>query len=302
MRRKGIPLTFLFGLDRFYLQFGYVGCLPAYRLKTTVSELAKLKVSLAIQPCGPKHLPDVLRLYEAAAARSPGSVVRTLEQLRFAFRRWRLLEGGSRGVAEQVLVFREKKGKRGVRAYLIWRDNALWEAGLEPGDEAAAESLLAYLRDRRKEALEKEVVLPNLGPAHPLWRYAQRFNHGTESSFSWTGGGMGRIVDVAAFLKGVGPELEGRLNAAGLDAECRLHLAVDGKDHFLNLGRGHLLAMGARETRVLKVTCTQQALLQMALGCLPWHSIPGVKAEGERSLMGVLFPEAFPVMYRLDHF
>jgi hypothetical protein len=302
MRQKGIPLTFLFGLDRFYTQFGYVGCLPTYRLETAVSELAELKASLVILPCEPKHLPDVLRLYEAAAARSPGSVVRSLEQLRFAYRRWRLLEGGSRGAATQVLLFREKKGERRVRAYLIWRDGGLWEAGLEPGDEAAAESLLAYVRDRRKVALEKEVVLQNLGPAHPLWRYAQRFNHGTESSFSWTGGGMGRIVDVAGFLRRVGPELEGRLNAAGLDAECRLHLAVDGEDHFVNLGRGHLLAMGARETRVLKVVCTQQALLQMTLGSLPWQSIPGVKAEGERSLMGVLFPEAFPVMYRLDHF
>jgi hypothetical protein len=110
----------------------------------------------------------VLRLYEAASARSPGSVVRTLAQLRFAFRRWRLLEGGSRGVAAQVLLFRERKGQRRVRAYLIWRDNALWEAGLEPGDEAAAESLLAYLRDRRKEALEKDKARTNVLPISHL--------------------------------------------------------------------------------------------------------------------------------------
>jgi predicted N-acetyltransferase YhbS len=266
MSEKGITTSFLFGIDRFYRQFGYVGCLPGYRLKTSVNELAKLSNSFEVLNYEKGLLNDMLALYEQAAAHSPASVVRTPAQLAFALRRCRLLSSAPKAAAKDVLIFREKKGRRRVRAYLIWRDGGLVEAGLAPDDEAAAEALLAYMRDRRKEALEKEVVLQNLGPMHPLWRYALRFNHGTEQWFSWSGGGMGRINDVAAFTKALAPEWEARLNAAGVDAEGHLQLRVDGKDHFVILCRGHRLGMTARETRSVKVTCTQQALLQMALG------------------------------------
>lgn len=305
LKRERFPLSLLFGIERYYLRFGYVGCLPGYVLRVGAVNLSGLKNTLRVSPYTPGAQEDLVGLYHAAAESTPGSVVRDVACMAYALRNWRLVERTSESPEGKVFLFYPRRGKRRLRAYVVWEDGALLEAGMVPGDEEACVAVLAWLRDRRVAALEKEVPLTNLCPAHPLWIYAQRFNHAGERKLSWSGGGMGRLIDVGAFLEALRPELEARLNSAGLESECHLHLVVDGHEHSLILGRAHQLSLSISTHRLILYTrleCSSQALLQMALGTLPFEALPGIKVEGERSLLRAAFPCSNPHLYRLDHF
>lgn len=305
LQRERFPLSLLFGIEQYYLRFGYVGCLPTYTLRLGVKQLRALKSRLHPAPYAPRDLQDLVRLYNAAAKETPGSAIRDPARMAYPLRPWGLRERFQKDIEKQVLVFRARAGRGPVRAYLVWDHGKLLEAALEPGDEPACVAVLAWLREQRLQALEKEVVLCNLCPAHPLWRYAQRFTHSAERELRWSAGGMGRLIDVDALLEALRPELEARLNSAGLESECHLHLIVDGKEHSLILGRAHQLSLSISTHRLIlysRVECSSQALLQMALGTLPFDRIPEVKIEGERSLLRAAFPESSPHLYRLDHF
>jgi hypothetical protein len=316
MRRDGFDVSILFGIRDFYHRFGYVGCLPGYATRLRVRDLGSLRNPFAVE--APKGLPsarvmkELLPLYEAAAKGTPASVVRDRECFAFTLH-GRAFERPKRGdLSRGVVIFREKRGGKRVRAYLIMRDHACLEAGLAPGDDAAGAAVLAWLRDRCVERLEAKLVLQDMPPAHPLTRFARRLNHSLERGFSWDGNGMGRLIDTRAFLKKIAPELEARLASAGIDDECHLHLALVPEDggkrrskpteHSLILGAGHHFAMSRRGVLSAKVTCTGGALLQMALGTLAADAIPGVKVSGDRALVRSAFPEAAPAMWPIDHF
>jgi len=300
MRREGFDLSILFGIHGFYHRFGYVGCLPEYEMRLKVRDLGALKNPFRVEaPEGPppgRLLGEVLPLHEAAAEGTPGTVVRD-----------------SMRIKRDLVAFREKRGRKRVRAYVVWRKRgALVEAGLAPGDDAAAGAVLAWLRDRCIERLEQVLELEDIPPAHPLARFARRFNHEEERSLAWNGDGMGRLIDTGAFLDKIAPELEARLASAGIDDECHLHFALapeggGGKrgkpvERSIILGAGHHFAMSRRGVLSAKVTCSEGALLQMALGTLDSESIPGVKVSGDRALVRAAFPEAAPSIWPRDHF
>ncbi len=316
MRRDGFDVSILFGIRNFYHRFGYVGCLPGYEMRLPVSDLGALKNPFAVE--APKGLPsarvvkELVPLYEAAAEGTPGTVVRDRRCFAFALH-GRGFERPKRGdLSRGVVMFREKRGGKRVRAYLIMRDGACLEAGLAPGDDVAAGAVLAWLRDRCVERLEAKLVLQDMPPAHPLTRFARRMNHSLERGFSWNGDGMGRLIDTRAFLEKIAPELEARIASAGIDDECHLHLALVPEgigrrrrkpaEHSLILGGGHHFAMARRGVLSAKVACPGAALLQMALGSLAVEAIPGVKVSGDRALVRAAFPEAAPGMFPLDHF
>lgn len=313
MKSNGFHLSTLFGIDRFYTRAGYVGCLPDYRLKVSVGEVGDAVDSLLIQSAALKDIGEMVGLYEAAAAGCPVSVVRTRETLKESLMRRRLLHPSPKG-QPGVQLFREKAGRRALRGYVVWRDGNLWESAVAPGDQVAANCVLAWLRDRRKEALEKEIVLPH-GTRHPLAQHAMRLSHSLERSFSWTGGGMGRVIDIPLFLDALQPELEARLNSAGMDGQCHIHFTVsDGHPvgavaarpevvrHTLRLGGGHQFMLAHRPHYWLRVECSAQTLLQLGLGALPLATLPDLKVEGEGNLLPVIFPESAPEIFMLDHF
>lgn len=296
MQKEGMPISFLFGIDRFYTKFGYVGCLPRYSMKIPRRELICLKNAFDAKPYTRRDIEDLVRLYEAASRDTPASVVRDAQRFAAAIER-----NGLSGTGDEsfIYVFRERHSPHRARAYAVWKDGSLWEAGLEPGDRESCDALLAWLCQKSEG---NELNLTGLSPSHPLWKYARRFEHVIETNFSWTGGGMGRIVDVGKFLEVLAPELEARANAAGLEAEYQLRLVVDGVPHELILGRSHQFSSSARLVISSTVECSQQALLQMAIGSLHFECIPGVTVRGERALVEAVFPESSPCIYRLDAF
>jgi len=300
MRREGFDLSILFGIRDFYHRFGYVGCLPGYETRLKVRDLDALKNPFRVEALkglpGKRLLGEILPLYEAAAEATPGTVVRD---------RMRISHG--------LVAFRERRGRKRVRAYVVWRKRgALVEAGLAPGDDAAAGAVLAWLRDRCVERLEPTLELEDIPPAHPLARFARRFNHEEERGLTWNGDGMGRLINTETFLEKIAPELEARLSSAGIDDECHLHLTLapegDSKrrpkavERSLVLGAGHHFAMSRRGVLSAKVKCSEGALLQMALGTLEVEAIPGVKVSGDRALVRAAFPEAAPSIWPRDHF
>jgi predicted N-acetyltransferase YhbS len=320
MRREGFDVSFLFGIRDFYHRFGYVGCLPTYAMRLRVRDLDRLKNPFAVEaPRGrppARLLDELVPLYEAAAAGTPGAFVRDRACFAYALRSCGLERPKRGDLSRGLVIFREKRAGRSagrrVRAYVVMRDGGCVEAGLAPGDDTAAGAVLAWLRDRCVERLERDLVLGGMPPAHPLACFARRFNHTEERGFSWNGGGMGRVIDARRFLGAIAPELEARLSAAGIDDECRLHvtLAPGGGakrrgrrvEHSLVLGGGHHFAMARRGMRSAKVKCSQGALLQMALGSLAFGDIPGVKVGGDRALVRAIFPEAGPGLWPIDHF
>jgi predicted N-acetyltransferase YhbS len=313
MRANGFHFSILFGIDRFYRRVGYVGCLPGHEIRVRVGELKDLRSKLVTRPFVLRDGRAVVRLYEQAAKDCACSTIRTEKTLRAALHRRQLFPRRSKR-GNGMIVFHPPRKRQDVRAYVIWRDGELHEAGVAPGDDVALSAVLAWLRDKRREALEKEIVIPH-GPDHPLVQFAMRFNHEAERGFSWTGGGMGRIIDVKAFLQALTPELEARLNRAGVDGQCHLHLTVrtapdktgrkrapEATRHTIVLATGNQFMLANRPQYWLKVECSQQTLLQLVLGSLPHGALSDLSLEGERNLMPVLFPTGAPEMFRLDHF
>jgi predicted N-acetyltransferase YhbS len=314
MRTDGMDVSMLFGIDRFYTRFGFVGCLPTYTFTTRVGELAGLKNRLAVTPYANRDLDELLALYAAASARTPGAIERTRASLAFSIDVRQLAaqknaqktarKGANKSAMPEspIHVFREKSKSRRARAYVIWLDGGSLEIAMAPGDGDACEAVLAWLRDRRIGALEKEVDLSSLCPAHPLWQYALRFNHTAETRFSWTGGGMGLILDVDSFLEKMQQEFESRIDASGIVAECHLHLKVDGVEHNLILCRSHHFTNAAGNVMAASVACSKQSLLQMCLGTFAPESLPDVKVSGMDALVKAVFPASTPTVYRLDYF
>ncbi|MCZ7649377.1 MAG: GNAT family N-acetyltransferase [Planctomycetota bacterium] len=303
MRREGLPVTTLLGIERYYLRFGYIGCWPGYALKLAVADLDKLRAPLKARPYAPGDLPALADLYNAAAAETPSSVVRDAARMKHGIRRLQLAEKTARDRDGALWVFHEPRGRRVLRAYAAFKEGKLLEAGMAPDDEGACAAVLAWLRQRQVEALEKDVALHQLCPTHPLWRYARRFNHATEGGLRWTASGMGRILDVPRFLETVRPEFEARLSRAGLERPVRLGLDVDGAKYGLALNAARLGGVAASNKSVdLTLSATQQSLFQMVLGTLPYTEIPGVAAGGAPGYLRALFPESSPHLYRLDWF
>ncbi|MBI3829901.1 MAG: GNAT family N-acetyltransferase [Planctomycetes bacterium] len=299
-KQEGMPLTFLLCGITYYTRFGYAEVWPRRVLKLDAKGLKDLKHPLQVRPYKPSDAAALAGLYNAATASTTGSVIRDAARFHFGIQREDLLATSKNDPQGCVHVF-SAKGEKTPRAYAVVRDGSFWEAACAPGDGEAAEAVLAWLRDRSG----KEVALHYLSPMHPLWAFAQRFPHQTEGGMRWTHGGMGRILDVAAFLKELQPELEARINSEGIESEGHLHLIVDGKEHNLILGRAHhisLMISTHRHILSARVECTQQALLQLALGTLDWKSIPGVKASGDQALLRAVFPLSYPNLYRLDYF
>jgi predicted N-acetyltransferase YhbS len=294
MRKDGLPLSMLAGIDRYYLRFGYIGCLPRFGLKLQLKHLQALKNPFAVELFKPADLAKLTELYNLAAQATPGSLVRDRQYFASVIKRWKLLGDGNRPAA--LYVFRQKNSARTIRAYAIWKDNSFWEAAMAPGDETACAAVLAWLRQKREELVEKELDLSNLCPAHPLYAFALRFNHTESRIFSWSGAWMGCVLDVARFLKELRSEFEARWAAALPEGSCKLRLRVDGAAHTVTLGDEGLPEKSAQ------VSCTQQALLQMTLGTLSADAIPDVKIAGDTRVVAALFPAATPNMYRLDNF
>jgi hypothetical protein len=113
---------------------------------------------------------------------------------------------------------------------------------------------------------------------------------------------MGQILDVRAFMEAFRPEMERRIDAAGIAAECHLHLTVDGRPHSVILCRSHHITHAAASVMAATVKCSRQALLQLSLGTLPLECIPDVEISGARPLTAALFPCASPFIYAPDRF
>jgi len=312
LEANGYHWSMLFGIERFYRRAGYVGCIPSYRLYLPVRELSGLRTSLVARPYEARDERAMLELHEQSAQSCVCTAVRTVKTVREELRR-RSLFPRLPDREDGVVVFHPKRKRQEVRAYLLWRSAEIQEAGIRPGDEVAAKAVLAWGRDRKRDALEKELQLRH-GPDHPLTQYAMRYNHKLERAFSWTGNGMGRILNVTAFLEALSPELEARLNRAGMDGQCHLHLTVHTDpdeavkrprqvtQHTLVLGAGHQFMLKNRPHYWLRIVCSAQTLLQLVLGVLPQATLQGMEVEGEANLIPVLFPRMDPEMFALDHF
>lgn len=302
-RREKLPVSVLLcgpGVDGYYTRFGFAEIWPRRVLKVEAKFLKALRNPYTVRAYKQADAAALAELYNAAAAATPGSVVRDAARFHFGVLREDLIALHKAQPARGVFVF-TSKGSRKPRAYAAMKDGALWEAGLAPGDAEAAEALLAWLAAQGG----REVALQQSSPAHPLWAYALRFPHQTEGGMRWTHGGMGRLLDVAAFLDALKPELEARINADGIESEGHLHLIVDGREHSLILGRAHhisLMISTHRHILSARVECSQQALLQLALGTLDWRAVPGLKVQGDNALLDAVFPQAHPNLYRLDYF
>lgn len=299
MRRNGMVLSFLCcssALNGFYTRFGYTETWPEHVLKLETRHLAKLQSTLRVRPYKASDAAALANLYNTAAAATSGSVIRDAQRFHYGILRENLLAPSKADLQGCVHVFRTG---RLPRAYVVMRADEFLEAAFLPGDHEAAMAVLVWLRER----CGQELTLKHVGPAHPLWKFSRRFPHTLQGGMRWSYGGMGRILDVKAFLYALQPELEARINSEGVESEGHLHLIVDGQEHSLILGRAHhtsLMISTHRHILAARVECTQQALLQMALGTLSYADIPSVQVSGDKALLKAVFPEAAPCLYRLD--
>jgi predicted acetyltransferase len=293
MQREGFDVSMLFGIPNFYPKFGYATCtaLPKVAIKTRDAELAKAQaLPLQVRPLAPADLPVVTDLYNCANAVRTCSVVRSKDSsIGFT-------QGTGWWMSSEAVVF--EQGVQRFAGYAIWdkNDQAVDVTEVEAVDEILYPALLDHIA---QQAIAKrcETIRFHMPPDHPFAEFLQRYGCEWTITHPRQADGMLRILNQAALVDKLRPELERRLSAVRID---RLPGTI-------------LLRTDLSETAIsytspdsVALELAQDKLMQLIAGYRSVHdscSEPGVKMmPGSEPLWNVLFPKGHPYMWVADHF
>lgn len=310
MREERYPVSVLWGISDFYHRFGYAPVLPGYTL-TVATRHAERLVSggsgVDVRVGGAADAAALLDLYQRANAGRSGTLRRKAEKL----------DPTAQGDAEnwwrharRILIAEE--GGQAMGYVLLHGDPAhlrVLEVSV-PSEhvETAGRALIAALGRDAVERRVEEIRLP-LPPDEPLAQLLRRAGCKVEVNYPANGGGMGRIVDLAALGEAIQPAVAGRAAALGTDRRrdaLELTCVAQGDEPeqraTLRLG----LDGAKRAGHSAQLRLPQQQLCQLLMG---YHGIDTLRrerrdgcAEEDVSILRALFPEGYPHMWSIDHF
>jgi len=293
LRARGYPLSILFGIDDFYHRFGYV---PAWReaswhlLRKDLPPLAGRPPPLERASFAPSD--DVIRLHNQWNAGLTGTAVRPT--FTRGFFRW------ARTTPEGWL-WRDARGRAAGHLFVHEDEEALVTTEAT-GDPEIVLAALARLAARKGLPALRFETLP-YGAA--LARRLRTLNCRYEQRYARDGEAMVRLVDLAACLRAIEPELSRRLASSALDG-YRGSLRVEGPEGAagLALDRGRVRVVPAARGR----TSLRAGwyLAQLLLGTddpMETCEVGRVRLAGDAArLVPVLFPAQHPQLQLGDRY
>jgi len=304
MLEAGYDVSLLFGISNFYPKFGFISCLPTYRmtLTTRVVEHADSAGPSArgvkVRRAREKDFARIRTIYNEHNARRTGSVVRPRNWARFR-------KGSTWGVKPLALVAADGRDRVVAYAGYDGRDDAVtvFEVG------GAAKAYPALLGSLARQAVRKrcESISFLFPPDDAFSLYARQFGGRLEVNYPHTGGGMLRIINLKTTFEKLLPELSARLAGSALSGESTtLVLNTDLGTIRLAAGPGKVALVSRGGTRRSTVTIPQCFLSRLLFGYQTVEEVsaePGVRVPGGvKDLLQVLFPLQWAHVSRPDWF
>lgn len=302
MQVEGYAVSMLFGIENFYIKFGYASCLAAssFKIKTRDAEAAAERViPCRTRPIASADMPAVLDLYNAHNADRSGSIVRAPENFT------EFHKGTWYGTPPETLLWEDDAGK--LLGYAVWDKypNAVKVAELEAWDDALFPTLLAAFASQAVEKRCEDIAF-YMPTDHPFAEFAQRYGVEWTVTYPRYGAGMMRILNQQPLFETLAPELERRLAASPLAGYTgALALQTDLETTTLYLAAGHVSVAG-ESAADLRLTLPQSALMQLLMGYRRTRDVlndPAVSLTGAGlPLLNVLFPKGASYPWLADHF
>lgn len=303
MYDRGYDVSLLFGISDFYPKFGFVSCLPSYKLTLTtrIVERALHRAGAGktarVRIGRPQDFPRVRALYNQEYARRTGSIQRT--------GRWRGFRMGSTWGSKTITLVAATGGHILAYAGVDDREDALTVFEVA-GDPRAYPALLRALA---REAVAKRVesmafLLP---PDDRFSMYARRFGGTLTVNYPYTGAGMLRVINLATLFDKLCPEFSARLQAAGFSGRPQTFvLRTDVGSVQVTAGEAGVRVRPARAGKRVVVEMPQHRLSQLLFGYRTVADVagePGVRIpRALTGLLEVLFPLQWAHVSRADYF
>jgi len=304
MFERGYDVSLLFGITDFYPKFGFVSCLPSYKLTLTTRTVERALRQAArgrtpkVRLGRPEDFPRVRALYNQEYACRTGSIFRTS--------RWKGFRMGSTwGSKTTTLVATVPGGRILAYAGVDDREDALTVFEVAGDPRAYGALLRALAREAVAKRVESMAFL--LPPDDRFSLFSRRFGGTVTVNYPYTGGGMLRVINLATLFDKLSPELTARLQAVGFSGPRRTFLLRT------DIGSVRVTA-GPAVVRVGSPRRGKQAVVEMAQHWLSpllfgfrtvaeVASEPGVRIpQALRGLLGVLFPLQWAHVSRADYF
>ncbi|MBN1875402.1 MAG: GNAT family N-acetyltransferase [Anaerolineae bacterium] len=303
MLAEGYDISQLFGIDNFYIKWGYTSCLGDYRcvLKTRDAEaVAPLAKTYPTRTITAADMPAILDLYHTNNAVRTCSIIRTLETFpEFRKGTWWF------GDPPETLLWEDATGH--LLAYMVWDryDKEVKVAEVEAVDPALYPTLL-YTLAVQAIAKRCEDIKLYIPPDHPFAELAQRYGVEWAITYPRYGGGMMRILNQRVLFEKLGAELERRLSCSSLAGYTgELTLKTDLDITHLSFNEGHLTVKVTAST-VDSLELSQDILMQLIVGYRSARDVlntPGVITKGmPLPLLHALFPRQYAYTWTPDHF
>jgi hypothetical protein len=303
MFERGYDVSLLFGISDFYPKFGFVSCLPSYKL-TLTTRIVERALSQAgagktakVRFGRPEDFRRVRSLYNQEYACRTGSIFRT--------GRWKGFRMGSTWGSKTVtLVATGARDRILAYAGVDDREDALtvFEVAGDPG------AYPALLRALAREAVAKRVesmafLLP---PDDRFSMYARRFGGSLTVNYPYTGGGMLRVINLATLFAKLASELTARLQAVGFSGPRQSFLLRTDVGSVRVTAGPAGVRVGSRRRGKQVVEMPQHRLSQLLFGFRTVADVagePGVRVpQALRGLLEVLFPLQWAHVSRADYF
>lgn len=299
-RNIGYDMSLLFGIRKYYLQFGYVGTFPERIVRVRTRDLRPLDPPVRFTPFN-GSVADLATLYNEENAGVTGTFVRPT------------FTTNARPRIRTVYTFDD--------GYLV---AGPYEGSFQVVDAAGPpHRILDVVRQLASDGIYPEIALVFVPPRSRLGEYLQTITHTATLRSVPDGGPMIKIVNLTSTMEKVAGELSRRLSASVLaDYSGRLTLNGDGESVVLIINSGSVVRVeplaaegsstepAAREPAVpltgRGAVAGGPALARLIIGDDdPWRVCrqSGIEVSGDaRHLLPVLFPNEEPSTVLWDRF
>lgn len=300
MRDQGHDVSMLFGIRNFYSKFGYIACLPAYKIEIQTRDAERAKESAGghlIREMTPEDMPAVLALHVQNNAQRTCSVLRDPEQFT------EFPKGTFWGTPVDAFVV-EDRGQ--VLAYVVcdrW-DESVNVAEIESSSDDLYPDILYHLAT---QAIDKrcEKIGLFLPPDHGFAEYVARYGCEWTINYPRDQNGLMRIINQDSLLLKIQPVLQSRIGATDQHL-TDISIETDLGTTALHITAAECTVASDVQTDIPTVCLPQGNLMQLVVGYRSARDVlnaPDVQIDPEAAdALGVLFPRGHPYIWHPDHF
>ncbi len=295
MKKLGYPLSALFGIQEYYHRFGFATFMGEHTVTVHLRNASRVRgeefdVEVSEDPAFQSR--RIAEIYERVNAAWPGARVRPPGE-------WR---GFRKGVAwehsAKPLLLKASGEVVAYAAVERWpspEEFLVAEVGAVDHNPRLYRALLQSFYSIALEERKSHITV-HVPPDHPFADVAKVYGATLTSSYSWSGGGMARVISLEKALEQIAPELERR--SRGLDGD--LTLEVEGEAVTIRVRDGSVkVEEGSSSVNLVKLGPGDAA--QLILGYRdPFELLSSVEARGQVGLCAALFPKSTPYVWQPD--